>query len=74
MNKATILDALHHHPNRPKQLHLTDGTRLEVPHPDQLVFPGEPAVCVLFRRDGGFRVIELAHIVSVDVPAVPANP
>jgi hypothetical protein len=73
MNKSTILDALHHEPSRPKRLHLSDGTSLEVPHPDQLVFPGEPAVCVLFRRDGGFRVIALEHVVSVEFSPKPSN-
>lgn len=72
MNKQTILDALHHDPRARKRLHLADGTSLEVPHPDQLLFPREPRVCVLFRRDGGFRVIDLDHVVSVDVP--PSKP
>lgn len=65
------MDALSHEPSRPKALHLADGSRLPVPHPDLLVFPGPrgPEVCVLFRPTGGFRVIGLGHIVSVDVPA-----
>lgn len=70
MTKDAILDALTPGPSQPKTLHLADGSRLPVPHPDLLVFPGPrgPEVCVLFRPSGGFRVIGLEHIVSVDVP------
>lgn len=71
MTKDAILDALNHAPSQPKALHLADGSRLPVPHPDLLVFPGPrgPEVCVLFRPSGGFRVIALDQVVSVDVPA-----
>lgn len=71
MTKDAILHALSHAPSKPKALHPADGCRMPVPHPDPLVFPGPrgPEVRVLFRPSGGFRVIALDHVVSVDVTA-----
>jgi hypothetical protein len=70
MTREAILDAVHHDSRLPKSLQLTDGSSLAVEHADMLVFPGEHGprgVCILFRSDGGFRVINLAHVVSVAV-------
>ena len=76
MTKDAILDALNLAPSQPKALHLADGSRLPVPHPEILVFPGPrgPEVCVLFRPSRGFRVIGLEHVVGADVPAAEASP
>jgi hypothetical protein len=69
MNRETIRDALLVNPGRPSTLRMSDGTQIDVPHPDFLLFfgpegPGD--VGILRKPDGGFRIIALDEVTYVD--------
>ena len=76
MNKSEIMDVLSQHPHTTKTMRLADGQALEIRHPDQVSFPDErlPRVCAVFPSSGGFRLVSLDQIVSVDMPAIPTAP
>ena len=56
---------------RPFALHVTDGRKFEVPHPEFILL-GKGVVAVL-RKDGLIETLDALHIVSVeDLPTQPA--
>lgn len=75
MQLDTIRQALNERPARPHVLTLAGGETVEVPHPDFALFPGPTTGLDFFivaRPGGGFRVVSVDAVSSIDVPAARA--
>ena len=70
MDAEDLLQTMHSKEFRPVELHLSDGQKLLVPHPDYFfVFPNRKSALV-FPDGIHFEIIDLAAVVR----AVPASP
>lgn len=75
MQLDTIRNALAERPTRPHVLTLAGGETVEVPHPDFALFPGPQTgldFFIVVRSGGGFRVVSVDAVSSIDVPAARA--
>ena len=52
-------------PFKPFEIQLTDGRSLTVATPDHLFFIPNSTEFILVLRDGGFRIVDSGHVVSV---------
>ena len=72
MDAEDLLQTMHRKEFRPVELHLSDGQKLLVPHPDYfLVFPNRKSALV-FPDGIHFEIIDLAAVVQA-VPATPST-
>jgi hypothetical protein len=70
MDAEDLIQTMHRKEFRPVELHLADGQKLTVPHPDYfLVFPNRKSALV-FTDGIHFEILDLASIVR----AVPTQP
>jgi hypothetical protein len=70
MDAEDLIQTMHRKEFRPVELHLADGHKLLVPHPDYLlVFPNRKSALV-FPDGVHFEILDLASIVR----AVPVPP
>jgi hypothetical protein len=57
---------------RPFALHLSDGRRFKIPHPE-FILVGKGVVAIL-RKDGLIETVDALHVVSVeDLSSVPSK-
>ncbi|HZZ59090.1 MAG TPA: hypothetical protein VFE31_14755 [Opitutaceae bacterium] len=67
MNSDALRQLLQKAPFRPLRLHLADGRRLDVPHPDFIfLFHREPRA-MIEKPDGGVEWVNLPIVVSVEI-------
>jgi hypothetical protein len=67
MTPAEIKQLVEATPFSPFRLHLADGRKLDVPHPDYIhVFNQAPRAVVEFE-DGSWQLVNLPIVVSVEV-------
>ena len=64
-----ISELMHASPFEPFALVLSSGIRLRIPHPDYIFLHPEKTTVSVAVSDGAFRILNVAHIVSVDTKA-----
>ncbi len=67
MTIESLSTAIHAIPFRPFIIHMADGRRFEVPHPDYIAFHPKGRTAVLYHlQDEGWDVIDLLLTTSIE--------
>lgn len=79
MQAADVLDELRKRPFEPLRLHLTDGTMVEIRHPELvIVFPSKMIVALPGSQQpqpaDRYDVVSLAHVMRLTPLNSPAQP
>jgi hypothetical protein len=61
-------------PFRPFQLHLADGRRLHVPHPDFLSHSPKGRTVIVFADDDSFSIVDLLLVTRIEIQNGTAFP
>jgi hypothetical protein len=62
------LQQLHHaRPFQPFRIHLADGRRLDVPHPELLAYRPNGRTAVVVKHDESFEIIDLLLVTTLEV-------
>ena len=64
MNAENILDLIHRAPFRPLELELDNGRKINVKHPDFILFAESKRVAIVTEGDH-FHLIDLEHVSTV---------
>lgn len=64
MTIQTLRDLRDAAPFKPFDIHLSDGRTLTVVTPDHLFFMPNSTEFLVVKRDGGFRIVDAAQVVS----------
>jgi hypothetical protein len=64
MKAVNIEDALHKRPFKPFQLHMDNGDKIPVKHPECLAFSESKSTAVVVEGEH-FHIVDLAHISSL---------
>jgi hypothetical protein len=67
MTIESLASAIHATPFRPFVIHMADGRRFEVPHPDYIAFHPKGRTAVLYHlQDEGYDTIDLLLSTSLE--------
>ena len=70
MTPDEFRSVLHRAPFEPFTIHLADGHKIEVPHPDFVAITGDGLSAVVTSpHSGGFTVIDLLLATRLEVPS-----
>ena len=73
MTTEKLRDTIHATPFRPFVLHLADGRRLNVPHPDFIAHVPGGRTAVVLHEDESYNVVDLLLVTDLEVkPPAPA--
>lgn len=68
MTLDALREAHRRQPFLPFMLHLADGRKVDVPHPEVMFLPpGSPRTLVVGTKTGGIRLIDVLLIVELEV-------
>ena len=65
MRLQAVKDACEAAPFRPFNLHMADGREVEVPAPDFVSIQPQGRTVLVWTREGGFRVLDMALITGI---------
>jgi hypothetical protein len=54
-------------PFRPFALRLSDGTRVNVPHPDFIAHPRGERTAVVFAHDGSLHIVDVMLVAKIEI-------
>lgn len=67
MTVEQLLQSMHAQPFKPFRLHLADGRRLDIVHPDFVARSPSGRTVIVYKPDESFEIVDLLLVVSIEV-------